>query len=223
MFITAAVIFSFILTFVQLVFALLIPNISFYAVIFAPGLIHTIKMIENQFEEMSLCIASANFNNSTLVRSNIVNTKFVSTLNRALEESAVEYGGQSYRLKRAEDIRKQCQHQHIPGILYRLWPSLSFVSTTIGGSFSIYKQEIEFYCGEKIPLINQPLYVASEGLLGTIASVHTDEYFLAPTSVFYEFIREEDAHQVCSFLRNHGPFHTYEYRRVLFCEKGFHM
>jgi hypothetical protein len=44
-------------TFIQLVFALPIPNTSFYTVLFASGLIHTIKMIANHFQEMSLSIS----------------------------------------------------------------------------------------------------------------------------------------------------------------------
>ncbi|CAF1125396.1 unnamed protein product [Rotaria magnacalcarata] len=181
-------------TFIQLTCSLVVPDVNSYTVLFAPGFIHTLKMIENQYEEICHCISSANFNHSTLVRNNISDTKFIAILNRVLDELAIEYGGRPYRLERSDYIRTQCQHFDLPGILPRLWPNLNFVSTTTGGSFSIYKQKIQHYCGEKVPLINQPLYVASEGLLGTSASIHTDEYFLLPTSVFFEFIREEDFH-----------------------------
>ena len=184
-------------TFVQLVFALAVPNISHYQVFFVPGFIHTIKMIENQYEEMSLCISVANFHCSTLVRNNISNRKFITLLHQVLEELTIEYGGQSYRLERAEHIRKQCQQQNSPGILHRLWPTIVFASTTTGGSFSIYKQDVKFYCGENVHLINLPMYNASEGTLAIHASRHTDEYFLLPTSVFFEFVREEDVYQVC--------------------------
>ncbi|CAF4468096.1 unnamed protein product [Rotaria socialis] len=182
-------------TFIQLTFALAVPDVSIYTILFAPGFIHTLKMIENQYEEICHCISSANFNHSTLVRNNISDTKLIAILNRTLDEIAIEYGGWPYRLQRSAYIRTQCQQLDLPGILPRLWPNLKFVSTATGGSFSIYKQRIQHYCGENIPLINLPLYVASEGLLGTLASIHTDEYFLFPTSVFFEFIREEDSHQ----------------------------
>ena len=195
-------------TFVQLVFALIIPDISSFAVLFAPEFIHTIKIIENYFEEMSDCISSANFTHCTLIRKNINNNKFIDALNRGLHELAMEYGGKSYRLERAVFIREQCQQQAFHGILHRLWPTLIFASTTLGGSFSIYQQRIQYYCGENLPLINQAIYAASEGSLGTIASVHTDEYFLAVTSVFFEFIKEEDIHQVITITLNSYDFYS---------------
>jgi hypothetical protein len=187
--------------FVQLVFSIAIPNIFAYVVPFAPEFIHTIKVIENDFEEMSICIASASFDQSTLVRDKIRDTKFIAALNRALNETIIEYGGVAYRLERAEQVRKACLERDVPGLLRRLWPTLVYASTTTGGSFSMYKQTIQFYCGEKVPLINFTVYSASEGYLGTLASIHTDEYFPSPTTAFFEFIKEEDVHQVCWFDR----------------------
>jgi len=40
------------------------------------------------------------------------------------------------------------------------------------------------------------MYVASESGYGNLASIYTDEYFLLPTNVFFEFIREENIHEV---------------------------
>ncbi len=64
----------------------------------------------------------------------------------------------------------------------------------------MYKERIQFYCGERLPLINMPMYAASEGFFGSLASIQTDEYFLSPTAAFFEFIREEDIHQVGDLL-----------------------
>jgi hypothetical protein len=44
------------------------------------------------------------------------------------------------------------------------------------------------------------MYAASEGFFGSLASIQTDEYFLSPTAAFFEFIREEDIHQVGDLL-----------------------
>ncbi|CAF3893529.1 unnamed protein product, partial [Adineta steineri] len=181
--------------FVQLVFVLAVPNIFSYTIIFAPAFIHTIKIIEEYFEEMSLCISSANFDHSVFVRDNICDLKFKVELNRALNEVTIEYGGLKYRQERAEHIRKECLRKNEPGILHRLWPTLAFASTTIGASFTMYKNEIQYYCGEKLPLINMLIYCGSEGFYGSLASIHTNEYFLSPISTFFEFIKEEDIHQ----------------------------
>jgi hypothetical protein len=57
-----------------------------------------------------------------------------------------------------------------------------------------------------LPLINAPIYAASEGFFGSLASIYTDEYLLSPTAAFFEFIREEDIHQVGYLLRNESSF-----------------
>lgn len=183
-------------TFVQLVFALSIPDIFSYTVNFAAAFIHSIKIIEKYFEEISSCISTANFDHSSLVRENIVDSKLKNKLNRMLNEVTIEYGGFSYRLKRAEHIRNGCFKKDTPGILHRLWAKLVYASTVLGSSFVMYKNEIEGYCGKKLPLINLPYYLASEGAFGFLASIHTDEYFLPPDQAFFEFIKEEDVLQV---------------------------
>jgi hypothetical protein len=182
--------------FVQLVFALAIPDIFSCTVPFAPEFVHTIKLIETYFEEITVCITSASFDHSSIVRNKIHDTKLIASLNRALSTTIIEYGGTTYRFERAEQIRRACLMKDVPGLLHRLWPQLIYASTAIGGSFSIYKEQIQFYCGESIPLINFTVYSASEGYFGTIASIYTDEYFPSPTTAFFEFIKEEDVHQV---------------------------
>ena len=183
-------------TFVQLVFALAIPDLYTYIVLFAPEFVHTVKLIETYFEEMSVCIVSTSFNGSSLVQNKIHDKKFITALNQALNETMFEYGGATYGLARAEQIRNECLKKNLPGLLHRLWPKLVYTSTAIGGGFSTYKKQVQSYCGDKLPVINCTAYMASEGCMGTIASIHTDEYFPAPTSAFVEFIKEEDVHQV---------------------------
>ncbi|CAF1289797.1 unnamed protein product [Rotaria sordida] len=107
----------------------------------------------------------------------------------------MKYGGMTYQLERGNHIRKECLKKNVPGILHRLWPTLIYASTAIGSTFAIYKKEIQFYCGTELPLINHIRYAASEGFFGISASIHTDEYFLLPTCVFFEFIKEEDIDQ----------------------------
>ncbi|CAF2138726.1 unnamed protein product, partial [Rotaria magnacalcarata] len=182
-------------TFVQLVFALTVQDISSYSVTFASSFLHTVKVIENHFEEMCLCISSSDFNHSSLVHENIHDGKFRTSLNQALENVTLEYGGSSYRSERVHHIRRECLKKNTPGLLPRLWPQLVFASTSLGSSFAMYKKEIEFYCGTQLPLINCPIYGASEAFFGSLASIYTNEYFLSPTSAFYEFIEEEDIHQ----------------------------
>jgi len=182
--------------FVQLVFALAVPDIYSYTVNFAPAFIHSIKIIEKYSEEMVHCISTANFDHSSFVRENISDSKLKRKLNRTLDEVTVEYGGSKYRLKRAEHIRNECLKKDTPGLLHRLWPKLVYAATVLGSSFAMYKNEIEGYCGKRLPLINLPFYLASEAAIGILANVHTDEYFLTPTHAFLEFIKEEDILQV---------------------------
>ncbi|CAF3873181.1 unnamed protein product, partial [Rotaria sp. Silwood1] len=121
--------------FVQLVFALTVKDISHYSATFASSFLHTIKVIENNFEEMCLCISSNDFNHSSLVQENIPDIKFRAKLNQALENIILEYGGSSYGSERIHHIRRECLKKNIPGLLHRLWPQLGFVSTSIGSSF----------------------------------------------------------------------------------------
>ncbi|UJR10968.1 hypothetical protein I4U23_015153 [Adineta vaga] len=199
--------------FVQLVFALAIPDLYCYMVAFASICLHTIKIIEKYFEEMSCCIATSNFNQSSLVRDTISDSNLRAKLNQALKEVTIEYGDATYRIERAEFIKQECLKTDISGLLHRLWPSLIYVSTAIGGSFAIYKEKLEFYCGKELPLINMNFYISSEGLFGSIASIYTDEYILSPTSAFFEFIKEEDMHQAqpkTLLLSEIEPGHRYE-------------
>ncbi|CAF3645735.1 unnamed protein product [Rotaria sp. Silwood1] len=119
-------------------------------------------------------------------------------LNQALENTTLEYGALSYRTERVHHIRRESLKINTLGLLHRLWPQLVWVSTTIGDSCSLYKKEIKFYCGEKLYLINFSGYDTSEGDFTSLASVHTAEYFLSPTTAFFEFIKEEDMHHVQS-------------------------
>jgi hypothetical protein len=183
-------------TFVQLIFALSIPDIFSYTVNFAAAFIYSIKMIEKYFEEISRCISTANFDHSSLVREKISDLKLKKKLNRMLNEVTIEYGGFTYRLKRAEHIRNECLKKDIPGILHRLGPTLVYASTVLSSSFAMYKDEIQGYCGKRLPFINLPYYLASEAALGFLASIHTDEYFLPSAHAFFEFIKEEDILQV---------------------------
>ena len=182
--------------FVQLIFALATPDVSSFTVYFASAFIHTMKLIETYFEEMSLCISAANFDRSSLVQKHIVDAGFRATLNQTLNAMTTLYGGQTYRLERAAHIRDECLKTNVPGLLPRLWPSMVYASTAIGSTFSMYKEAVQYYCGEKLALTSLPIYGASESFFGFLASIHTDEYFLLPTSVFFEFIKEEDIHQV---------------------------
>lgn len=182
--------------FVQLVFALANANIYSYRVTFATGFIHSVNMIENYFEEMCLCISTCDFKHSTLVQQNVSDPNIISILNQKLSEVILEYGGETYGLERASHIRNECSKKNVPGLLHRLWSNLLYASTAIGSSFAIYKSDIEFYCGERLPLVNLPLYMASEGCFAVLAGIHTDEYLLLPTNAFFEFIKEEDIEQV---------------------------
>ncbi|CAF1283163.1 unnamed protein product [Rotaria sordida] len=116
-------------------------------------------------------------------------------------------------MERAQHIRNECLKKNVPGLLHRLWPTLLYVSTAIGSTFHMYKADIQFYCGERLPLINSPAYGASEGFFGVIASIHTDEYFLLPTHAFFEFIKEEDIQQTqpkTLLISEIEPGHRYE-------------
>jgi hypothetical protein len=104
--------------------------------------------MEKYSEEISHCISTANFHDSSLVRENISDSKLIIQLNRTLEEMTIEYGGFTYRLERAECIPNECMKKDLPGILHRLWPNLVYASTVLGSSFAMHKNEIEGYCGK---------------------------------------------------------------------------
>ncbi len=104
--------------FVQLVFALATPNIYSYSISLSPIFIHTVKIIENYFEDMSLCISPANFDRSSLVRNNIADSEFIENLNQTLNEVTLGYGGETYRLERAKHIRNECLKKNVSGILH---------------------------------------------------------------------------------------------------------
>ncbi|CAF1321277.1 unnamed protein product, partial [Rotaria sordida] len=98
---------------------------------------------------------------------------------------------------------------------YVIWRSLpsSSVPSPEQRPFSLIGDTIQFYCGQKLPLINGLLYGASEGFFGYIASIHTDEYLPLPTHAFYEFIKEEDVQQAqpkTLLISEIEPGHRYE-------------
>ncbi|CAM4875483.1 unnamed protein product [Rotaria socialis] len=181
--------------FIQLVFALANRNIYSYSVTFAPAFIHTVKLIENYYEEISDCIATNSFEHSSFVQKNISDLNLILILNKKLNEVIVEHGEETYRKERVAHIRNECSKKNDPGILHRLWPTMVYACTAVGSTFAIYKDKVQFYCGERVRLMNLIMYGASEGYFGSLASVHTDEYFLLPTHAFFEFIKEEDIHQ----------------------------
>ena len=117
-----------------------------------------------------------------------------------MNEVIIGYGGLKYQLKRTEHIGKECLKKDVPGILHRLWPTVLYVSTELGSSHAMYKETIQRYCGERLRLINLPFYISSECPFGILASIYTDEYFLSPTHAFFEFIKEEDIHEVACFF-----------------------
>ncbi|CAF1383476.1 unnamed protein product, partial [Adineta ricciae] len=198
---------------VQLIFALAVPDLFSYTILFAPTFIHSMKIIEEHFQEICQCISSCNVDQSSVIRNNLHDRKVRQTLNESLNELTMEYGGFVYRQQRAEHIRNECLKKDHCGLLHRLWPTLVFVSTAIGSSFVMYKNQIESYCGKKLPLINVVIYCASEGFFGSLASIYTDEYILSPISVFFEFIKEEDIHETqpkTLLISEITPGHRYE-------------
>jgi hypothetical protein len=106
-------------SFVQLVFALAIPDLFSYSISFPSVFIHTIKIIEKYSQEISRCISHADFNYSSVVRKTIPDSQLMMRLNRALNDVTFEYGGLKYRLERGEHIRKECLRQDVSGSIRR--------------------------------------------------------------------------------------------------------
>jgi len=106
-------------SFVQLVFALAIPDLFSYSISFPSVFIHTIKIIEKYSQEISRCISHADFNYSSVVRKTIPDSQLMMRLNRALNDVIFEYGGLKYRLERGEHIRKECLRQDVSDSIRR--------------------------------------------------------------------------------------------------------
>jgi len=83
----------------------------------------------------------------------------------------------------------QALSQGMDGLALRLWPQLKYISTIVGGNFSVYAQKLRRYAGP-VPLFS-PAYVATEGTLGMGMKAEATSYVLLPTTVFFEFIPVE--------------------------------
>jgi len=186
--------------FVQLAFALMVPDLFRIEIYFAPSFMHVVKLLQANLEELALCVTLGSFQRSSLVNAQVADVELRRQLSRALAELSLEYGGIEYRIARGAHINAQLDRRNEPALLHRLWPQLVYASTTIGGSFAVYRDELQSYLGPDVPLINSPLYAASEGFFGFSISIKTAEYIFAPKAAFFEFIDEEFVTEVCIHL-----------------------
>src|SRR5690349_14480980 len=97
-------------------------------------------------------------------------------------------------------MQKESLPKDFLALLYRLWPNLIYASMAFASSFPLYRKRIQFYCGDKLSLINMLMYASSKAFFDSLAKIHTNEYFLSPSSAFCEFVKEEDIHQVSHLL-----------------------
>jgi hypothetical protein len=102
-------------SFVQLVFALAIPDLFCYSIPFASVFMHTVKVIEEYCEEISHCISHVDFNYSSIVRKNIPDSQLIMKLNQALNDVTIEYGDLQYRFERILNIyeRNVCEKMYL--------------------------------------------------------------------------------------------------------------
>ena len=96
--------------------------------------------------------------------------------------------------ERAREIRRACS-EGFRGVARRLWPSLHVVYCVCSGSQTVYYKHMRDTECEGLNFFSLA-YVSSEGLVGV--NIYPDikdpgRYVLLPSSMFYEFIRIQDA------------------------------
>ncbi|WPB75339.1 GH3 auxin-responsive promoter family protein [Archangium violaceum] len=91
--------------------------------------------------------------------------------------------------ERARELAPLLQ-QGPQGLLRRLWPQLSFVSSIAGASFSLYTRQLAPYL-EGVPL-SASLYASTESIVGVPLELEQAVYCLLVGVAFFEFIPEQD-------------------------------
>ncbi len=86
---------------------------------------------------------------------------------------------------RAAELR-QAAAEGFAGIVPRIWPHMTRISTVITGNFTINAPAIRAYVGD-LPFYGA-VYAASEGTMGISLKPNSDEYILTPDSAHFEFI-----------------------------------
>ncbi|QRO02549.1 GH3 auxin-responsive promoter family protein [Archangium violaceum] len=91
--------------------------------------------------------------------------------------------------ERARELTQVLQ-QGPHGLVRRLWPRLSYVSSIVGGGFSLYIRQLAPYL-EGLPLYPAS-YVSTEGILGVSLELERPVYCLMSGAAFFEFIPEQE-------------------------------
>jgi hypothetical protein len=91
--------------------------------------------------------------------------------------------------ERARELTQVLQ-QGPNGLVRRLWPQLSYVTTIVGGGFSLYTKQLAPYL-EGLPLYPST-YISTEATLGVSLQLEQPLYCLLPGAAFFEFIPEQE-------------------------------
>lgn len=161
--------------YLHLLFALQEKNLAYIVAPFPSGVVQLLKVLENQWSQLVKDIATG-------------------TLSDHLQLAPAVKNSLQQRLKpnpqRAAQLEEQLA-QGMEGIVQRIWPRMYYVCCVLGGSFSIYIDQLKFYTGS-LPLFSA-VYCATEALIGM--SVKTDDatYVVTPNTAYFEFIPIEQA------------------------------
>ncbi len=92
--------------------------------------------------------------------------------------------------ERAAQLREIFEAGFDTPVAPRIWKRLRAVIAIAGSIFTPYMEKLRRYIGDTP--YHYAIYAATEGFFGTAPGVGRDEYMLAPTAGFFEFIPEED-------------------------------
>lgn len=75
-------------------------------------------------------------------------------------------------------------------IMSRIWPKLSVIISIWAGNFFSYARKLQTYSGRSMPYYTLA-YVSSEGLFAVARHPFDQNYIMAPSSCFFEFIPDD--------------------------------
>lgn len=161
--------------YLHLLFALQQQKLAYIVAPFPSGIVQLLKVLENHWPQLIKDIASGTVSG---------HLQLEQTVKESLEQRLKP------NPKRATQLEAQFT-QGMQGIVQRIWPQMYYVCCVLGGSFSIYIEQLKYYTGQ-LPLFSA-VYCATEALIGM--SVKTDDatYVVTPNTAYFEFIPIEDA------------------------------
>lgn len=160
--------------YLHLLFALEESRLSYINGIFISNILDLLRILEEKHQYLVSDIRKGHINNNLNIDKDTREK-----LNKLISPNST----------RADKLEKEFK-RGFKGIVKRIWPRLSYISTVTGANFSIYDDKVNYYT-DSSPIYS-PVYAASEAMIGINPYADKIRYVIVPDTAFYEFIHVKD-------------------------------